>query len=136
MIVSAGRVLLVEPSRGLASLFAGRLMAARFDVDHASDGMVALACARACRYDVIVSEVRMARLSGLDLLACLRHDGATRTPFVLMADSPIVRPAIAGSSPVRVLLKPVASERLAREVLEARTRTASSTRMLAASALS
>jgi DNA-binding response OmpR family regulator len=55
-----------------------------FDVLAARDGDEALAVARASQPDVIVTDVMMPRSSGLDLLAALRSDPATKAIPVLL----------------------------------------------------
>jgi DNA-binding response OmpR family regulator len=55
-----------------------------FSVLAARDGEEALAVARARQPDVIVTDVMMPRVSGLDLLAALREDPSTKAIPVLL----------------------------------------------------
>ena len=63
-----------------------RLLAGRFAVTTASDGIEALGLTRKQRPDLVVADVMMPRLDGFGLLAALRSDEQTRTlPFILLS---------------------------------------------------
>ena len=55
-----------------------RLLAGRFDVEAVADGEEALAAARRARPDLILSDVMMPKLDGLQLTRAVRADPALR----------------------------------------------------------
>jgi len=78
-----GTVLLVEDDPDIRHLVSYKLSTGGFDVIEAADGADALVQARRHRPDVIVLDVRMPRLSGLEVCRELRAAPAT-------ADVPII----------------------------------------------
>jgi DNA-binding response OmpR family regulator len=68
----AGHILLVEDDATLARIFGRALVAAGFVVDHAGDGVEALARVASNDYDAVMSDVSMPRLSGLKVLERVR----------------------------------------------------------------
>lgn len=77
------RVLLAEDDADISYLVVFKLRLAGHDVIAFPDGLSALASARRDRPDVVVLDIMMPRMSGLDLCRELRTDPAT-------ADLPIV----------------------------------------------
>jgi CheY-like chemotaxis protein len=85
------RILVAEDDTALRALISSALVADGHQVIEAADGNEALALvgaslaesADAAPFDVIVSDVRMAGCTGLDLLAGIRHHPAA-PPMVLM----------------------------------------------------
>jgi CheY-like chemotaxis protein len=55
----------------------------RFECTTARDGMEALSMVKRVRFDAIVSDVRMPKVDGLNLLRTLRDDGDS-TPFLFI----------------------------------------------------
>lgn len=78
-----GTVLLVEDDPDIRHLVSDKLSAGGLDVVEAANGVEALDRARRHRPDVIVLDVRMPRLSGLDVCRELRAGAGT-------ADVPII----------------------------------------------
>lgn len=74
-------ILVVDDDQRNREMLAEALSQAGFEVDMASDGVEALSKANEVSYDALLSDIRMAPLSGLDLL-----DSARKT----MQDMPIV----------------------------------------------
>jgi len=111
------RILLVEDDRALARVCARALEAVGFRVDRAEDGVEALKCLIRGDIDVVVSDVRMPRMGGLELLERVRQLRPD-VPVVLMTAELDVetyaRAKALGS--VRYLLKPVRLERLVNAV--------------------
>lgn len=81
-----GRVLLVDDEPELRRLLRRALVRAGFEVVEAADGGAALEAARKSRFDVVISDVRMPRLGGLELLERLQLE-EPNLPVVLMSGS-------------------------------------------------
>jgi signal transduction histidine kinase/CheY-like chemotaxis protein len=63
-----------------------RLLAANYDVEAVSDGEAALACIGRQLPELVLADIMMPRLDGLELLARLRSDSRTRTlPIILVS---------------------------------------------------
>ncbi|MDP8999306.1 MAG: response regulator [Myxococcota bacterium] len=111
------RVLLVEDDRILAHVYARALVAAGFVVDAALDGAEGLERLLAGAYDVLVTDLCMPRMNGLDLLQEVRRVRPD-VPVVFMTaevDS-LAYTAACDLGIVRFLLKPMTMEQLARAV--------------------
>jgi signal transduction histidine kinase/CheY-like chemotaxis protein len=65
-------VLIVEDEAALASAMAESFSDAGFLVDRAGDGEEAMACLDGGQYDVIISDLKMPRMDGIQLFAALR----------------------------------------------------------------
>jgi DNA-binding response OmpR family regulator len=113
----ASRVLLVEDERVLARIYSRGLVAAGFVVDLAADGAEGFERLLAGSYDVVVSDVRMPRMDGLDLLQQVRRL-RPNVPVVLVTgqldDRSYELARELGTA--RYLLKPVTMAQLARAV--------------------
>jgi len=110
------RVLLAE-DESLAALVVGdALTELGHAVVHAADGETALGIAAALPFDVLITDLAMPRLSGLELIPLLRADRPD-LPVVMMtgwlppAGAQLL--AEAGESPTALLLKPFALTQLA-----------------------
>jgi DNA-binding response OmpR family regulator len=80
-------VLLVEDDRGIAGLYRQRLELEGYAVTVAPNGEAALADAFASLPQLVVMEVRLPVLSGLDVLERLRKDRRTRqVPVVVLTN--------------------------------------------------
>jgi len=66
-------VLIVEDETALASAMAEAFSDAGYLVDRAGDGEEAMACLEGGRYDVIISDLKMPRMDGIQLFAALRE---------------------------------------------------------------
>ena len=107
------RVLIVDDDDTLVRSYARTLAAEGYDVDTRYDGEAAVEAIRRCAYDVVLSDIDMPRLGGLDLLERIRtHD--MDVPVVLITGSPTLETAIAAIEygALRYLPKPVDPERL------------------------
>jgi anti-anti-sigma factor len=115
---ATGRVLVADDNADMREYLA-RLLGARYRVQTVSDGAAALAAATAQCPDLIVSDVMMPGMDGLELVAALRADPRTaRVPMVLLsaragqeaaaegltagADDYLVKPFTAGELLARV----------------------------------
>jgi signal transduction histidine kinase len=66
--------------------YVARLLGARYDVEAVADGEAALAAVRARRPDLLLADVMMPRMDGLQLVRALRADPATRSlPVILLS---------------------------------------------------
>ena len=77
-------ILVVEDERDMAELVAMRLKREHYEVSVAHDGVDGLDKVRATKPDLIVLDVMLPRLSGIDLLRQLRDDPATSNIAVVM----------------------------------------------------
>ena len=91
-----------------------------FDVENSFDGLDALRRCQSARYDIIVCDVRMPRLSGLSFLNHLAQTENVSTPVIMLSaiDDGDVRRQALSSGAVAYLVKPVSSELLSRTVEE------------------
>ena len=105
---SRGLILLVDDEQSIARAYARTLGAAGFSVETAGDGREAAAAARSRNFDVIVSDITMPEMNGLELLRAVReHD--LDVPFVLMTGGPAVDSAVRAIEygALRYLIKPI-----------------------------
>lgn len=117
---SRGLILLVDDEQSIARAYARTLTTAGFTVDIACDGKEAAAAARDRSYDVIVSDIAMPTMSGIDLLRAVReHD--LDVPFVLMTGGPAVDSAVRAMEygALRYLIKPIEAAELEEVVTRA-----------------
>jgi DNA-binding NtrC family response regulator len=77
------RVLVAEDDRVARDLLCEILRAEHFEVDAVDDGAGAIERAQAGRYDLVVSDVRMERSSGFDVLKAFT-EGSPGTPVILI----------------------------------------------------
>ena len=115
-----GLVLLVDDEQSIARAYARTLGAAGFAVEIAFDGKAAAAAARERNFDVIVSDIAMPEMNGLELLRAVReHD--LDVPFVLMTGGPAIDSAVRAMEygALRYLIKPVGAAELEEVVARA-----------------
>jgi DNA-binding response OmpR family regulator len=89
------KVLLVEDDRRLAESLRRSLTESRMTVDVSHNGEDGLAAASANPYDVIVLDVMLPRLNGLDLTRRLR-EGRVETPILMLTARDAVDDRVAG----------------------------------------
>ena len=107
-----GRILVVEDDPD-AALFAVYVLAnrARFEVTHTADPAVALELAAAQPWDLVVTDVEMPGMSGLELLDALRRI-APALPVVVITSHADLRTAALLRRADEFLTKPVRIEQL------------------------
>jgi len=83
---TAARVLLADDNADVREYVSRLLRQEGWEVESVADGAAALAAARACPPDLVLSDVMMPGLDGFALLAALRADPATSTlPVILLS---------------------------------------------------
>ena len=105
---SKGRVLIADDELALARAFARWLGAVGYEVDIAEDGEDAAGKSTGTRYDVIVSDISMPAMTGVDLLRAVRQRDLD-VPVVLMTASPALDTALEAVElgALRYLVKPI-----------------------------
>ncbi|MCU1283026.1 MAG: diguanylate cyclase/phosphodiesterase [bacterium] len=114
------RVLVVDDDAPLGRAYERILRAAGFVVERAADGALAAAAVKGGSFDVVLSDIDMPGLSGIDLLRAVRaHD--LDLPVVLVTASPAVETAVAALEygALRYLIKPVAARDLVQVITRA-----------------
>ncbi|MEO8351041.1 MAG: response regulator transcription factor [Chthoniobacteraceae bacterium] len=107
------RILFVEDSESLRGSVRRALKHAGYAVDVAADGEEGMEAAEMNRYDVIVLDVMMPKLSGLEMLARLRAAGSAAPILLLTArDTVADRVRGLGAGADDYLIKPFAMEEL------------------------
>ena len=81
-----GKLLVVDDEQQLRRLLARSLSRAGYEVSEAKDGREALALARQTRFDLVISDVHMPELTGLELLQAL-HEYDPELPVALVSGS-------------------------------------------------
>jgi EAL domain-containing protein (putative c-di-GMP-specific phosphodiesterase class I) len=107
------RVLVVDDDEALVRSYTRMLTSDGYDVEGRFDGESAVSAVRTTPFDVVLSDIDMPRLDGLELLERIRaHD--LDIPVVLITGSPSLETAIAAveHGALRYLAKPVDSKDL------------------------
>src|SRR5690349_9090384 len=101
-------ILIVEDDRAASLFLAETLKDAGFTVASANDGVDALECLRTGSYDLMLLDVWMPKMTGLDVLAALPKDG-TRPKVVVMTadDTPETLLKVVREQAWRYVAKPV-----------------------------
>ncbi len=103
-----GLILLVDDEPTITRGFARVLTAAGYTVEVAHDGTEAAALFRQRAFDVIISDISMPGMSGLELLRAVReHD--LDVPVIIMTGGPAVQSAVEAMEygALRYLIKPI-----------------------------
>jgi len=79
-----GLILLVEDNRGISEMVGEFLERRGYSVDYAADGVTGLHLAVTNSYDVIVLDLMLPGLDGIDLCRKLRADGKKSTPVLML----------------------------------------------------
>jgi len=112
-----GVVLLVDDEPQLTRALARHLVASGYEVETAQDGTEAVARFKERFFDVVISDISMPGMSGLDLLRAIREKDLD-VPVIIMTGAPAVQSAIEAieHGALRYLVKPVESATLERLV--------------------
>ena len=79
------RILVIEDERKVAEFVARGLRAERFAVDVANDGQAGWDMAKACQYDLVVLDLMLPGLNGLEVLKRIRRQGSQASVLILTA---------------------------------------------------
>ena len=80
----AGLVLIVEDNRNISEMVGEFLEGRGFEVDYASDGLDGYRLAAENSYDVIVLDLMLPRLDGLEVCKRLREEARKATPVLML----------------------------------------------------
>lgn len=80
----AKKILLVEDEIALASVYMTRLVAEGYEVESVSDGQSAITRAMQMQPDLILLDVMIPKVSGIQVLKTLREDESTKRIKVIM----------------------------------------------------
>ena len=105
------RALVVDDDITIVEYVSAVLRRAGYHVETASDGMTALEMYRASRFDAVVCDLRMPKLSGISFLKNLRLTAQSACRVVLLSamDDPAIRREAVEAGAVAYLLKPASS---------------------------
>lgn len=94
------RLLIVEDERGMAEGLRGLLEHQGYAVDLAADGEAGLDCALTGLYDLLILDIMLPELDGLEVLTQLRRAGI-ETPVLMLTARSSVEDRIPGAGPRR-----------------------------------
>lgn len=118
MNAERGRLLIVEPDLSILHSYRHRLAQAGFSVEEASEGKDALRRIENKHFDLLICDVKMPDMNGLELLQHVRQRSAS-VQSVLLLDGPdnkvVVRAAELGA--LQCLFKPIKAELLVEAAL-------------------
>ncbi len=106
--LARGRVLVVEDEASLRRAYARVLEAAGFEARQAEDGAEAVQALRAERFDVVLSDISMPGMTGIDVLRSAR-EWDLDVPIILVTGNPTIESAVQAveHGALRYLIKPV-----------------------------
>ncbi len=81
---SSGLILLIEDNRGIAEMVGEFLERRGYSLDYASDGVTGLRLATQQSYDVIVLDLMLPGIDGLELCRKLRSEAKKSTPVLML----------------------------------------------------
>ncbi|MBL8299728.1 MAG: response regulator transcription factor [Rhodanobacteraceae bacterium] len=81
---TAGLILLIEDNRGIAEMVGEYLERRGYGIDYATDGLTGLRLATNNSYDVIVLDLMLPGLDGVDLCRRLRSEAQKATPVLML----------------------------------------------------
>jgi len=80
----AGLVLIVEDNRNISEMVGEYLESKGFEVDYASDGLDGYRLAAENNYDVVVLDLMLPRLDGIEVCKRLRNEARKSTPVLML----------------------------------------------------
>jgi len=81
---TSGLVLVVEDNRNISEMIGEYLEGRGFEVDYAQDGLDGYRLAAENSYDVVVLELMLPRLDGIEVCRRLRNDARKSTPVLML----------------------------------------------------
>ena len=111
------RILLVEDDAAIRELFSGVLKAAGMEVVEAADGVSAFDAVSDVSPDLVITDIAMPRMDGIELTRALRHKPSTeRVPIIAVTGEPAVFARARGAGCTAIVSKPCAARDLVRLV--------------------
>ena len=114
------RLLLVEDHAGLAEATQEFLQSEGFDVRLASSGREALGAAVAFQPDIVLCDLHLPDMTGLDVLSALRENPAVGRPLLVIHTTPWMAQAPHAPQADLFLSKPLDNEKLVMLLAELR----------------
>ena len=111
----AGLILLIEDNRGIAEMVGEYLERRGYGIDYATDGLTGLRLATNNSYDVIVLDLMLPGMDGIDLCRRLRNEAKKSTPVLMLTARDTLDDKLRGfeAGADDYLTKPFALEELA-----------------------
>ena len=81
---SSGLVLVVEDNRNISEMIGEYLEGKGFEVDYAADGLDGYRLAVENNYDVVVLDLMLPRLDGIEVCRRLRNEARKSTPVLML----------------------------------------------------
>ena len=93
---SAGMVLLIEDNRGIAEMVGEFLERRKYSLDYAGDGVTGLRLASQNSYDVVVLDLMLPGMDGLEVCRRLRAETKKPTPVLMLTARDTLEDKVAG----------------------------------------
>ena len=93
---SAGSVLLVEDHQDIAEMLFSYFEQRGYMLDYAADGEVGMRLATENQYDVVILDLMLPRLDGLEVCRRLRKEFGTTTPVLMLTARDTLEDKITG----------------------------------------
>ena len=93
---SAGMVLLIEDNRGIAEMVGEFLERRKYSLDYAGDGVTGLRLASQNSYDVVVLDLMLPGMDGLEVCRRLRAETKKATPVLMLTARDTLEDKVAG----------------------------------------
>jgi adenylate cyclase len=111
--MQAQRILIVDDNETNRDILEARLTANGYEVLHAGDGEEALAAAKAHRPDLILLDVMMPKLDGIEVCRHLKRNPETHAIRILgVTGYPTAAPELLAAGADAVLTKPLALDEI------------------------
>jgi CheY-like chemotaxis protein len=85
MNVMGKKVLVVEDHHDTSFLLCRLLKMEGYEVEHAIDGMVGFTTATSAHPDLIVTDIQMPRMDGIEMIRRIRESPISGTPIIVMS---------------------------------------------------
>ena len=111
---SSGLILLVEDNRSLSEMIGEYLESRGFSVDYAADGLDGLRLATDNSYDVVILDLMLPRLDGIEVCRRLRTEAKKSTPVLMLTARDTLNDKVTGldAGADDYLVKPFAIQEL------------------------
>ena len=81
------KILISDDSKSMRAMISATLIAAKFSVDEAEDGLIALDMLKKSNYDLLLTDVNMPNMNGLELVKNVRQFNKNIPILVLTTES-------------------------------------------------